>query len=232
MNRLSEAGNNPSLLGSALVSIHGALEDYIRGKLANNSRLSSAQRTSATDKQKTQWMQLLDWTEQYDGLAAIDRQRILRFNGMRQRFAHGEEFTGTRREIEEYAVFVQNFVVGDEIGMRTSEQMGQLSGPMPHVLCPCGTKCRGASQYSGPPECYQSYSGDSMPHSFRRREMAKEKGLGGKIAIGLLMGVFEGMMSPKYEAYQCAVCGCEVLFASYQSTYGLNRKRVGDTCSC
>lgn len=232
LKRLSEAGDNPSLLGSALVSIHGALEDHFRSLLSSHKSLTASQRITVADRQKTQWIQLLDLLEQHEEITASDRQTILRFNNLRQSFAHGDEFDGTAREVQEYATFVKDRIEGNVIPRVavSQEHVGRRS--IGKVLCPCGSRCRGFSRGGGPPSCYQSSSGDSMPHRFLRRELAKEKGLGGKIATSFAIGLIEAFSKLFYESNQCPVCGCEVLFAHYQTSDGANTLRVVDTSNC
>jgi hypothetical protein len=232
LKRLSEARNNPSLLGSALVSIHGALEDHFRARLANNRNLTASERITIADRQKTQWIQLLDLLEQHQNLTPGERKKILRFNNLRQGFAHGDEFEGTADEVEEYANYVQSVVEGNSISQVALTPESPNLQYLGKVLCPCGSKCRGASSFSGPPACYQSYSGDSMPSRFLRRELAKEKGFGGKMVLSIAVGLIEAFSEVIYEAYQCSVCGCEVLFVHYQTSHGWNVTRVGDITSC
>jgi hypothetical protein len=231
LKRLSEAGDNPSLLGSALVSIHGALEDHFRALLTNNRSLTATQRLAVADRQKTQWVQLLDLLEQYENLPPSERKAILRFNNLRQGFAHGDEFEGSANEVEEYAAYVQNVVEGSSSKLTTTQGSTTLQS-LGKILCPCGSSCRGASPFSGPPVCYQSFSGDSMPSRFARREIEKEKGLGGKLLVSFGLGLIEAFAKVIYEAYQCPVCGCEVLFARHQSSKGSNVTRVNDTANC
>jgi hypothetical protein len=48
-DRLRDAGNNPDLLGSTLLSFHGALEDHFRDVLEFTSTLPSTQRARVQD---------------------------------------------------------------------------------------------------------------------------------------------------------------------------------------
>jgi len=232
LKRLLGARNNPSLLGSALVSIHGALEDHFRARLANNRNLTASERITVADRQKTQWIQLLDLLEQHENLTPDERRKILRFNSLRQSFAHGDEFEGAADEVEAYASYVQSIVEGNSIPQVSLTQESQNLQNLGKVLCPCGSKCRGTSSLNGPPACYQSFSGDSMPSRFLRRELAKEKGFGGKMVVSIAVGLIEAFSEVIYEAYQCSVCGCEVLFVHYRTSDNWNVTRAGDITSC
>ncbi len=108
--RLQKADHDPELLGYALVSFHGALEDYFRYWLANNNSLDLAQRERVQNLQQVQWKELLDLMQQYRGLSADDCRRILNANRLRQEVAHGNRFQGTRADVEVYGQFVQQLI--------------------------------------------------------------------------------------------------------------------------
>jgi TM2 domain-containing membrane protein YozV len=108
--RLQKAENDSELLGYALVSFHGALEDYFRDCLANNNSLSVAQRARVQDPQQVQWKELQELMQQYCGLSANDTRRILKANKLRQEVAHGNRFQGTRADVEAYGEFVEQII--------------------------------------------------------------------------------------------------------------------------
>lgn len=105
--RLQKAGNDQESLGYALVSFHGALEDYFRGWLATNNSLSLEQRQRVQDRQEVQWKELVDLMQEYGGLSDEARYIIFKANKQRQEVAHGNPFVGTRAEVENYGRFVQ-----------------------------------------------------------------------------------------------------------------------------
>ena len=111
LQRLSKAGDDPDFLGMALISLHGALEDYFRSWLSSNSSVSPSKREVVLDARQMQWKGLLDLMQQYGSLNDNQRQYIFRMNRLRQDVGHGGQFTGTRSELENYADFVRGFVV-------------------------------------------------------------------------------------------------------------------------
>ncbi|HIK07307.1 MAG TPA: TM2 domain-containing protein [Trichormus sp. M33_DOE_039] len=108
--RLQKADNDSELLGYALVSFHGALENYFRDWLATNNSLDFAQRERVQDPQQVQWKELLDLIQQYRGLSAEDFRRILNANKLRQEVANGNRFQGTRADVEVYGQLVQQLI--------------------------------------------------------------------------------------------------------------------------
>jgi hypothetical protein len=112
LERLSKAGNDPDLLCLALLSLHGALEDYFRHWLASNSSVPLSKR-EAFNFSKIQWKGLLDLMQQYGGLNEEQKNRIREMNEFRKPVGHGEQYTGKRSQLEKYADFVQGFIVKD-----------------------------------------------------------------------------------------------------------------------
>jgi hypothetical protein len=107
LQRLAKAGDDADLLGLALQSIHGALEDFCRATLSADPRLPADQREAVRDSKKIQWKDLLDLMQLYRDLSAQDRELIWRTNGLRTRVAHGGRYTGTRADLDRYATLVQ-----------------------------------------------------------------------------------------------------------------------------
>lgn len=83
-NRLEQAGNEPVMLGSALISLHGALEDYIRFFAVTQPEIALDQQKEILDRRQTQWQQLLDFAETYSLIDTQGRQIILHTNKLRQ----------------------------------------------------------------------------------------------------------------------------------------------------
>jgi hypothetical protein len=107
LQRLAKAGDDPDLLGLALQSIHGALEDQFRARLAAEPSMPADQREAVLDPKRVQWKDLLDGMQLYADLGAQDRELIWRTNGQRARVAHGGRYSGSRAELEHYATLVQ-----------------------------------------------------------------------------------------------------------------------------
>jgi hypothetical protein len=110
LERLAKAGTDADLLGLALQSLHGALEDAFRAQLAADTHVPAAQRADITDPKKVQWKDLLDAMVLYRDLGADDRRTIWRVNGLRTRVAHGERSRINRAELESYAALVQRLI--------------------------------------------------------------------------------------------------------------------------
>lgn len=108
--RLQKAGKDPELLGYALVSFHGALEDYFRDWLAANHSLDPEERDRVQDRQQVHWQELIELMQDYGGLSDEARRSILKANRLRQEVAHGNRFLGTRADVEAYGRLVQQLM--------------------------------------------------------------------------------------------------------------------------
>jgi TM2 domain-containing membrane protein YozV len=108
--RLQKAGDDPELLGYALLSFHGALEDYFRDCLAANDLLEAEQREKVQDRRKVQWKELIELMQEYEGLSKKARHKILDANKLRQEVAHGNQFQGTRTDVEAYAELAEELI--------------------------------------------------------------------------------------------------------------------------
>jgi len=103
LQRLAKAGDDADMLGLALQSIHGALEDHFRARLSADSHMSAEQRAAMADPKQTQWRDLLDAMQLYGDLSAPNRELIWRTNTRRTKVAHGGRYTGSRADVERYA---------------------------------------------------------------------------------------------------------------------------------
>ncbi len=108
--RLQKAGNDPELLGYALVSFHGALEDYFRDWLAANPSVDAQTRYKVLDRQAVHWQELMDLMQQYGNLNYEARRHILNANKLYQEVTQGNRFQGTRVDVEDYGKFVQKLI--------------------------------------------------------------------------------------------------------------------------
>jgi hypothetical protein len=107
LQRLAKAGDDADLLGLALQSIHGALEDHFRARLSVDSQIPADQRAALADPKRAQWKDLLDAMQLYGDLSAPNRELIWRTNAQRTKVAHGGRYTGSRADLERYAALVQ-----------------------------------------------------------------------------------------------------------------------------
>src|SRR5438876_481396 len=96
LQRLAKAGDDADMLGLALQSIHGALEDHFRTRLSADSHMPVEQRAAMADPKQTQWRDLLDAMQLYGDLSAPNRELIWRTNALRTKVAHGGRYTGSR----------------------------------------------------------------------------------------------------------------------------------------
>jgi hypothetical protein len=103
VERLAKADHDPDLLGSALVSIHGALEDRFRHLLATTATLSEYEHARVLDVGRVQWNELIDLMRLHQNLGSDDANFIRQMNRQRQSVAHGGRFRGKRYLIERYA---------------------------------------------------------------------------------------------------------------------------------
>ena len=107
LERLAKAGDDADLLGLALQSLHGALEDHYRARLAADQHIPEDQRAAMLDPKRVQWKDLLDAMQLYADLGAPEREQIWRMNAARTKVAHGGRYAGGRAELEGYAKLVQ-----------------------------------------------------------------------------------------------------------------------------
>jgi len=107
IQRLREAGTDRDALGQALLSLHGALEDYFRSWLSTSQSVPVEQRRLAQDRQQMQWKGLLDLMQEYGKLSEQERRTIQMMNSFRQKVAHGDSFEGTQQDLEAYVTLIQ-----------------------------------------------------------------------------------------------------------------------------
>jgi Bacterial SH3 domain len=108
LQRLAKAGHDTDMLGLALQSIHGALEDHFRARLSTDSHMPVEQRAAMADPKQTQWRDLLDAMQLYGDLSAPNRELIWRTNALRTKVAHGGRYTGSRADLERYAALARS----------------------------------------------------------------------------------------------------------------------------
>ncbi len=104
LETLRDAKNDKRLLGMALISLHGALEEYIRNELAREIAVSES------SGPRVGWQDLVDLWQRHRELSPNDRDLILSKNTLRNKVAHAKPYRISRAEIETYAQFVQNFM--------------------------------------------------------------------------------------------------------------------------
>jgi hypothetical protein len=114
MDRLTRAEGEPDLLGSAMLSIHGALEDQFRQTLASLPQLSAAERLRVQDVSQVQWRELCDLMQKYVGLSDQDVKYIMQMNSMRIKAGHGGQFPGSYQDVAQYTEFVKGWVGSTE----------------------------------------------------------------------------------------------------------------------
>lgn len=110
MERLAKSQSEPALLGLAMSSIHGALEDQFRHILASLPRISQTERFRVYDLNQVKWRELRDLMQKYLGLSDHDAKYIMQMNAMRNEAAHGGEFRGSYQDIVAYSEFVKKWL--------------------------------------------------------------------------------------------------------------------------
>ncbi len=103
---LARARAAPELLGPALLTIHGALEDQVRLALLDLPDLNRADRELAADD-ATSMDELLELARMHLGVQDQE-QRIIRYaEGLRIRAIHGDALDGQAGSVLRYARFVE-----------------------------------------------------------------------------------------------------------------------------
>lgn len=106
LRQLAEAGHDKDKLGMALISLHGALEEFFRSQLAAEIVADENEQ----GRRRTDWQDLLNLWQKHRTLSHHDRELIYAKNGKRNAVAHGDPFEISRNEMELYAQFVKRFM--------------------------------------------------------------------------------------------------------------------------
>ncbi len=109
LERLAKAADDQDMLGAALTSMHGALEDRFRHLLATTPEVPEFDQVRVLDVSRVQWGELIDLMRLHRGLSAEDATLIRTMNRERQSVAHGGRFRGKRVGLERYAHVVLGF---------------------------------------------------------------------------------------------------------------------------
>ena len=115
LDRFHKAGDDVDLLGAALISLHGALEDRFRHALASTPELPASEQKRVLDVAKVQWNELIEMMRLYRGLSAEDAAQIQKMNRERQAVAHGNRYKAGQAALERYAQLVRGFFPGLEL---------------------------------------------------------------------------------------------------------------------
>lgn len=102
---IERSGGDADLLGAALLSIHGALEDGLHAALLQHPKLTPADREILAERNQG-WLPRANLALKYGLLTREQRQRILEANDVRQGFAHGEPLHWGVPELRRYSQFV------------------------------------------------------------------------------------------------------------------------------
>jgi hypothetical protein len=100
LERLARAGDDADVLGTALMSLHGALEDRFRQILVSTPGVHESEHARILDVGKVQWSELIDLMRLYQGLTVADAALVRRMNRERQSVAHGERYRGGHAQLE------------------------------------------------------------------------------------------------------------------------------------
>lgn len=103
---IERSSSDSDLLGVALIAIHSALEDYLRGELSNNPGVSAEERQRLI-RREIGWLPLVELAQRQLGLSEEQRRIILSANEIRQSFAHGNPFRWRVGDVLRYGRFVE-----------------------------------------------------------------------------------------------------------------------------
>jgi TM2 domain-containing membrane protein YozV len=106
---LAKAGNDPDLLGVALTKIHAALEDACRGWLSNLEVAQHHQKNVYNCRQISA-KELLKLMSKYYQWTSEDVEYVCQFSDLRDRVIRGDEFKGSEQDLENYAIYVENWL--------------------------------------------------------------------------------------------------------------------------
>ena len=113
--RLDGAGDDERLLGMALMSLHGALEEHFREQLAREIVIETLL--------KPGFLELVDLWQKHRVLSPEERALVLRMNSKHNQIVQGEPFNLSRGEVERYAQFLQEFM---GVRARPSRRWGKV----------------------------------------------------------------------------------------------------------
>ena len=116
---LADAEQNSVYLASALVGIHGAMEDHVRALLASNQDLPEDRRHAVLDRGATRWRDLIDLLRECRVLTEDQLRLVREANKARIDAAHGNSYSGTRESLEEYAALVDEVIQSDSPSSET-----------------------------------------------------------------------------------------------------------------
>jgi hypothetical protein len=192
LRRLAKAGDDADMLGLALQSIHGALEDHFRARLSVDSQIPADQRAALADPKRAQWKDLLDAMQLHGDLSAPSRELIWRANALRTKVAHGGRYTGSRADLERYAALVQTLC-----GYAPSKP-AVPPAPRPPAEKPAG------AQLAAPQDIPRAVRSRPQPAARPRSPWP-----GGVLALLLLLGlaafvVLQNLPSPRAESAAAA----------------------------
>lgn len=178
LDRLHKAADDTDLLGSALISLHGALEDRFRHALAATPELPAAEQKRVLDITKVQWNELIDMMRLYRGLSAEDAAQIQKMNRERQLVAHGDRYKAGRATLERYAQLVRSFFPGLELPKPAAESA--RPAPSPKTTTDLARPSRSqrpavSSPNAAPPLATQTLDqSEGNPHPKRRAAPAEK----------------------------------------------------------
>lgn len=118
---LNKASNDPDLLGLALTSIHGALEDACRGWL-DAPDIKQKHGKDVKNRGEASWQTLLELMPKHCGWSEQDVKYVAKMNSLRNKAAHGEGFAGTREELEMYLDYVEKAIAHNNSYTAASEK--------------------------------------------------------------------------------------------------------------
>lgn len=130
---LNKAGSDPDLLGLAMTSIHGALEDACRDWL-DAPEIKQQHGKDVKNRAEASWQTLLELMQKHCSWSEQDVKYVAKMNSLRNKAAHGDEFTGTRQELEQYLSYVEKAIAQHNPHTATSDKVQYFSSnPYPEI---------------------------------------------------------------------------------------------------
>ncbi len=185
LQRLAKAGDDADMLGLALQSIHGALEDHFRARLSADSHMLAEQRAAMADPKQTQWRDLLDAMQLYGDLSAPNRELIWRTNALRTKVAHGGRYTGSRADLERYAALARSLCGYPAQTQSPPQNPDKRSGCLSYALRPKVTRQGGGRAIIR----IARHPARSARWCFPARARRRSRWPGGLLALALLLGL-------------------------------------------
>jgi hypothetical protein len=131
---IDRADGDGDLLGAALLTIHGALEDYLHAALLRHPQVGPEDRQVLAERNQG-WVPRANLAQKYGLLTREQRKRILEANDVRQAFAHGAPLRWRDADMRRYGQFVAELCGRQELLAR-ERRRATAEGPARRAALP------------------------------------------------------------------------------------------------